>query len=126
MTKYATLLQVNYGYTREKAKREVMKQLKDYELDKRLPQMNNSIRATETNSLNLARLIAGMLIGLLVGFCMVILITPHSGEMTRNKIERQSILARKRAIDIYSELLLLSQFDKRKILSGTRKEYQSQ
>jgi gas vesicle protein len=88
--------------------------------------MNNSIRATETNSLNLARLIAGMLIGSLVGFCMVILITPHSGEMTRNKIERQSILAQKRAIDIYSELLLLSQFDKRKILSGTRKEYQSQ
>jgi hypothetical protein len=32
MTKYTTLLQVKYGYSREEAKKEVIKRLKEYEL----------------------------------------------------------------------------------------------
>lgn len=82
------------------------------------------MRATGANSLNLAGLISGLLIGGLAGFCVLILITPHSGTITRNKIEQKSIQVRKRAIDIYSELLLVSQFDKRKIMSGTRRDMQ--
>ena len=87
--------------------------------------MDNSIHATGANRLNPAGLITGLLIGGLAGFCIVILITPHSGKITRNQIEQKSIQVRKQAIDICSELLLLSQFDKRKILPGTRRDSQS-
>jgi gas vesicle protein len=87
--------------------------------------MSNSNHATGANSLNPAGVIAGLLIGGLAGFCMLLLITPHSGAATRKKIEQKRVQVRKRAIDIYGELLLLSQFDKRKILSGTRRDSQS-
>ena len=87
--------------------------------------MDNLIRATGANSPNLAELITGLLVGGLAGFCIVILIAPHSGTITRNKIEQKSTQARKWIVDIYSELSLLSQFDKRKILSGTRKDIQA-
>jgi hypothetical protein len=35
MTKYTTLLRVKYGYTREEAKKEVIKRLKEYELEQK-------------------------------------------------------------------------------------------
>lgn len=79
--------------------------------------MDNSIHATGANRFNPAGFITGLLIGGLAGFCIVILFTPQPGKITRSQIEQKSIQVRKRAVDIYGELLLLSQFDERKILS---------
>lgn len=87
--------------------------------------MDNSIHATGANWPKPAGLISGLLIGGLAGFCMVILIAPHSGKITRSQIEQKSIQVRKQAVDICSELLILSHFDKRKILSGMRTVRQS-
>ncbi|MFO7583175.1 MAG: YtxH domain-containing protein [Anaerolineales bacterium] len=87
--------------------------------------MDNSIHSTGVNRFNPAGLITGLLIGGLVGFCIVILITPQPGKITRSQIEQKSIQVRKQAVNIYGELLLLSQFDERKILSGTRRDSQS-
>jgi len=87
--------------------------------------MDNLIRFTGANSPNLAGLVTGLLVGSLAGFFLVILIAPHSGTITQKKIEQKSTQARKWIVDIYSELSLLSQFDKRKILSGTRKDIQA-
>lgn len=88
--------------------------------------MNNSSHATGPSWLNPAGLIAGLLIGGLAGFCTAILVAPHPGKITRSQVEQKSIQARKQAVDIYGELRLLSQFDERKILSGTRRNIQSQ
>jgi gas vesicle protein len=93
--------------------------------NKRPIQVNNSHHATGANWLNPTRLISGLLIGGLAGFCAVILVVPRPGKITRDQIEQKSIQARKRAVDIYDELLLLSQFDERKILSGTRTKDQN-
>jgi gas vesicle protein len=87
--------------------------------------MVNSNHATGANSLNPVGVIAGLLIGGLAGFCTAILVAPRSGKITRDQIEHQSVQVRKRAVDICRELLLLSQFDKRKILSGIRNDRQS-
>jgi gas vesicle protein len=86
--------------------------------------MNNSNHATGVNWLNPAGLIGGLLIGGLAGFCAVILVAPRPGKITRGQIEERSIRAQQQAVGIYGELLILSQFDKRKILSGTRKDSQ--
>jgi gas vesicle protein len=86
--------------------------------------MDNLIRTTGANSPSLAELIPGLLVGVLTGFCIVILIAPHSGSITRNKIEQKSTQTRKWVVDMYSELSLLFHFDKRKILFGTRENTQ--
>lgn len=87
-------------------------------------QMNNSSHPNGANWLNSAWVIRGLLVGGLVGFCTAILLAPRPGKITRSQIEQKSIQARKQAVDIYGELLLLSQFDERKILSGTRQDIQ--
>jgi gas vesicle protein len=83
--------------------------------------MNNS-----SNSTGASWLITGLLIGGLAGFCTAILLAPRPGKITRSQIEQKSIQARKQAVDIYGELRFLSQFDERKILSGTHRDIRSQ
>ncbi|PKN93063.1 MAG: hypothetical protein CVU44_11565 [Chloroflexi bacterium HGW-Chloroflexi-6] len=86
---------------------------------------HHSIRAKDAEPSNLVSLASGLLIGGLVGFGMMMLLTPQSGKRTRDQIGQKSIELQDRATDTYDDFVVLSRFDNRKILSGTRREIEN-
>jgi gas vesicle protein len=47
-------------------------------------------------------------------------LAPQSGKKTRAQIEQESTKLQDRAADTYDDLVILSRFDNRKILTGTQ------
>jgi gas vesicle protein len=83
--------------------------------------MNNAIRANDTDKRNSVSLLTGLLFGALAGFGAMMLLTPQSGKKTRIQIGEKSIELQDRATDTYDDLVILSRFDNRKILTGTQR-----
>lgn len=82
--------------------------------------MDNAVHTNDTNEPSLAGFfIKGVLFGALVGFGTMMLFAPKSGKKTRTQIELKSIELQDRATDTYDDLVKLSHFDNRKILTGT-------
>lgn len=82
--------------------------------------MDNSSHTRASGRPGSLGLMIGLLLGGLTGFGMMMLLAPQSGKMTRDQIGQKSIELQGRATDTYDDLLLLSNFDNRRILSGTR------
>ena len=82
--------------------------------------MNNAVRTNDTDKRNSLGLLTGLLFGALVGFGVMILSAPQSGEKTRAQIEQESTKLQDRTIDTFDDLVALSHFDNRKILTGTQ------
>jgi gas vesicle protein len=70
-------------------------------------------------------LMIGLLLGGLTGLGVMMLLAPQSGKMTRDQIGQKSIELQGRATDTYDDLLLLSNFDNRRILLRTRQNTQN-
>ena len=82
--------------------------------------MNNAVCANDTDKRNSVSLLLGLLFGALAGFGAIMLLTPQSGKKTRIQIGQESTKLQDRATDTYNDLLILSRFDNRKILTGTQ------
>lgn len=82
--------------------------------------MENTIRANGTESHNSAGLLTGLLIGGLTGFGAMMLLAPQSGKKTRDQIKQKSVELQTRTVNTFDDLVVLSHFDNRKILVGTR------
>jgi len=82
--------------------------------------MENAIRTQASASYDSGSLITGLLIGGMVGFGAMLLLAPHSGRKTRDQIRQKSAELQNRTVDTFDDLVVLSHFDHRKILSGTR------
>ena len=82
--------------------------------------MNNAVRTNDTDKRNSVSLLTGLLFGALAGFGTMLLLAPQSGEKSRIQIGEKSIELQDRATDTYDELVTLSHFDNRKILTGTQ------
>ena len=87
--------------------------------------MDNSIRTRNSGRPGSMGLMIGLLLGGLTGFGMMMLLAPQSGKMTRDQIGQKSIELQGRATDTYDDLLLLSNFDNRRILLRTRQNTQN-
>jgi gas vesicle protein len=93
--------------------------------------MENTIRTNGTEPYDSVGFLTGLLIGGLVGFGATILFAPQSGIKTRDQLKQKSAELQNRTVDTFDDLVVLSHFDNRKILSGTRdkitpvNEYQS-
>jgi gas vesicle protein len=61
--------------------------------------------------------LTGLLFGALAGFGTMMLLAPRSGKKTRAQIGLKSIELQDRATDTYDDLVTLSHFDNRKILT---------
>lgn len=81
--------------------------------------MDNTNHTNSTHLHDFASLLIGILIGGLAGIGAMMLFAPQSGEKTRATISQKRAEFQDRAIDTFDELLILSQFDNRKILAGT-------
>jgi len=83
--------------------------------------MDNAVHTNDTDEPSLAGFfIKGVLFGALVGFGTMMLFAPKSGKKTRTQIGLKSIELHDRATDTYDDLVTLSHFDNRKILTGTQ------
>jgi gas vesicle protein len=82
--------------------------------------MNKSIGVQAAETLNWTGLLTGIFIGGLAGFVTMMLFAPRSGKNTREQIWQRSAQLQGRAAETFDELVILSQFDHRKILAGTR------
>ena len=82
--------------------------------------MNNAVHTNDAKLRASMGLLTGFLIGGLAGFGAMMLLTPQSGKKTRIQIGEKSIELQDRATDTYDDLLILSRFDNRKILTGTQ------
>jgi len=80
--------------------------------------MDNAVHIDNTDKPNSAGFLIGLLFGALAGFGTMILLAPQSGKRTRIQIEEKSIALQNRATDTYDDLVALSHFDNRKILTG--------
>jgi gas vesicle protein len=87
--------------------------------------MNHATRANGAEAPAVVSLATGLLIGGLVGFGVMMLFTPQSGKRTRDQIGQKSIELKDRATDTYDDFVVLSRFDNRKIISGTRREIEN-
>jgi gas vesicle protein len=85
-------------------------------------QMENIVRIRNANGKNPARLLAGILVGGLTAFGIILMLVPRSGRSTRARIIQKSADLRGRAAGTFNDLLRLSQFDHRKIQARTREE----
>ncbi len=81
--------------------------------------MNNTIRTNGTELHNSSGLLAGLLIGGLTGFGAMMLLAPQSGKKKRDQLKQKSVELQTRTVDTFDDLVILSHFDKRKILAGT-------
>ncbi len=84
--------------------------------------MDNAIRAQDSTNYDSASLLTGFLIGGLVGFGAMLLLAPQSGSQTRGRIREKSTELRDRTVDTFEDMVVLSRFDNRKILTGTREK----
>jgi gas vesicle protein len=83
--------------------------------------MDNAVHTNDTVEPSLAGFFnKGVLFGALVGFGTMMLFAPKSGKKTRTQIGLKSIELHNRATDTYDDLVTLSHFDNRKILTGTQ------
>jgi gas vesicle protein len=80
--------------------------------------MNNAVHTNDTDKRNSVSLLTGLLFGALAGFGAMMLLAPQSGKGTRVRIKQESTKLQDRVIDIYDDLLIMSRFDNRKILTG--------
>ena len=87
--------------------------------------MDNSSHTRASGRPGSMGLMIGLLLGGLTGFGVMMLLAPQSGKMTRDQIGQKSIELQSRATDTYDELLLLSNFDNRRILLRTRQNTQN-
>jgi len=87
--------------------------------------MNNSIRTNSVEISASAGLVAGLVLGGLVGFGTMMLFTPQSGKKARDQIGQRSAELQTRAVDTFDDIVVLSHFDNRKILAGTRTDIQN-
>ena len=82
--------------------------------------MDNAVHTNDTDKPSSAGFLTGLLFGALAGFGTMMLLAPKSGKKTRIQIGLKSIELQDRATDTYDDLVMLSHFDNRKILTGTR------
>jgi gas vesicle protein len=82
--------------------------------------MNKSLGVDAAKMRDFGGLLTGMFVGGLAGFVTMMLLAPHSGKITRERIWQTSTQLQGRASETFGELVILSQFDNRKILAGTR------
>jgi len=83
--------------------------------------MDNAVHTNDTDEPSLAGFFnKGVLFGALVGFGTMMLFAPKSGKKTRTQIGLKSIELQDRATDTYDDLVALSHFDNRKILTETQ------
>jgi gas vesicle protein len=82
--------------------------------------MNNAVCANDADKRNSVSLLTGLLFGALAGFGATMLLAPQSGRKTRAQIEQESTKLQDRTIDTFDDLVALSHFDNRKILTGTQ------
>ena len=82
--------------------------------------MENTIRTQDSSSYDSVNLLTGLVIGGMVGFGAMLLLAPQSGRKTRDQIRQKSTELQSRTFDTFDDLVVLSHFDNRKILSGTR------
>ena len=80
--------------------------------------MDDAMRSDEPG--NSAALLMGLLLGGLAGFSAMLLFAPQSGRKTRAQIRQTSSALQDRTTDTFDDLVTLSRFDHRKILSGRR------
>lgn len=82
--------------------------------------MDNAIHTYGTDKQRLAGFLKGLFFGALAGIGTMMLLAPQSGKKTRTQIGLKSIELQNRATDTYDDLVTLSHFDNRKILTGTQ------
>jgi gas vesicle protein len=82
--------------------------------------MDNAIRTNDRDTRDSVGFLKGLVFGMLAGFGTMMLLAPRSGKKTRAKIGLKSIELKERATDTYDDLVTLSHFDNRKILTGTQ------
>ena len=82
--------------------------------------MDNAVHANDTNKPSSAGFLTGLLFGALTGFGTMMLLAPKSGKKTRAQIGLKSIELQDRVTDTYDDLVTLSHFDNRKILTKTQ------
>jgi gas vesicle protein len=83
--------------------------------------VNTAIRKNNTGIHDALNLLMGLVIGWVAGFGAMLLLAPQSGKKTRVQIEQKSIELQDRAADTFNDLLALSHFDDREILTETRR-----
>jgi gas vesicle protein len=82
--------------------------------------MKKAFHMDTTKYRELGGLLSGVFLGGLAGFLAMLLFAPRSGESTRASILQTSAQLQDRAVDTFDELVILSQFDNRRILIETR------
>ena len=82
--------------------------------------MDNDIRTNDRDTRDSTGFMTGLVFGMLAGFGAMILLAPKSGKKTRAQIGLKSIELKDRATDTYDDLVTLSHFDNRKILTKTQ------
>jgi len=82
--------------------------------------MENAVLTNDTDEPSFVGFLTGLLFGMLAGFGAMMLLAPKSGKNTRAQIELKGIELKNRAIDTYEDLMTLSHFNNRKILTGTQ------
>jgi gas vesicle protein len=82
--------------------------------------MDNAVHTNDKDEPVLGVFLTGLLFGVLAGFGTMMLLVPNSGKKTRAQIGLKSIELHDRATDTYDDLVTLSHFDNRKILTGTQ------
>ena len=82
--------------------------------------MDNAIRAQDSTKYDSASLLTGFLIGGLVGFGAMLLLAPRPGSQTRGHIRQKSTELRDRTVGTFDDMVVLSRFDNRKIITGMR------
>jgi gas vesicle protein len=84
--------------------------------------MENIIRTGNTDGKNPVRLLAGILVGGLASFGILLLLASRSGRRTRAQITLKSAELRGRVEGTFNDLLRLAYFDHREIQARTREE----
>ena len=82
--------------------------------------MDHAVHTNDTDKLSSAGFLTGLLFGTLAGFGTMMLLAPKSGKKTRAQIGLKSIELQDRVTDTYDDLVTLSHFDNRKILTKTQ------
>ena len=82
--------------------------------------MDNAIHTNNIDKRSSAGFLTGLLFGTLAGFGTMMLLAPKSGKKTRAQIGLKSIELQDRVTDTYDDLVTLSHFDNRKILTKTQ------
>ena len=84
--------------------------------------MDNVVHTNDIDKPSSASFFTGLLFGTLAGFGTMMLLAPKSGKKTRTQIGLKSIELQGWATDTYDDLVTLSHFDNRKILTETQNQ----